>query len=161
MQQPLGDFNASFQSAGENLHQVAAAVGQAQAPGHLFDALSQRGAGQPVQVPLPAQILFHGELLVQTLRLEDNADASAALRPARVLRHARRSAARPSLGAINVERMRNSVDFPPPFGPSRPKISPSGTPKLTPDERDPLAVSVGQIFDRNDHRLGRSSSIRP
>jgi len=41
--------------------------------------------------------------------------------------------ARPWVGAIKVERMRNSVDLPPPFGPSKPKISPCFVSKLTPE----------------------------
>src|SRR5512142_1031350 len=40
--------------------------------------------------------------------------------------------AAPEVGGNNVVSMRISVDFPAPFGPSRPKISPSLTEKLIP-----------------------------
>ena len=39
--------------------------------------LAERGAAESVQVPLRAQILFHGERLVQALRLEHHADRAA------------------------------------------------------------------------------------
>src|SRR5262249_55948549 len=38
----------------------------------------------------------------------------------------------PAVGGRSVTSMRMSVDLPAPFGPSRPKISPSSTAKLTP-----------------------------
>src|SRR5262245_4925369 len=38
----------------------------------------------------------------------------------------------PAVGGRSVVSIRMSVDLPAPFGPSRPKISPSSTPKLTP-----------------------------
>src|SRR4029079_833861 len=38
----------------------------------------------------------------------------------------------PAVGVSSVVIMRMSVDLPAPFGPSRPKTSPSSTPKLTP-----------------------------
>ena len=38
----------------------------------------------------------------------------------------------PEVGGSSVTSMRISVDFPAPFGPSRPKISPSSTLKLMP-----------------------------
>src|SRR5579864_7631557 len=40
--------------------------------------------------------------------------------------------ARPDVGAMSVVSIRMSVDFPAPFGPSRPKTSPSSTSKVTP-----------------------------
>jgi hypothetical protein len=38
----------------------------------------------------------------------------------------------PDDGGSSVVNIRMSVDFPAPFGPRRPKISPSSTPKLMP-----------------------------
>ncbi len=77
MQQRFGDLDAAPQAAGERLHQIVAAVGQAQPLHGALHALAQRRAAQPVQVALRAQILFHGERLIQALRLEHHADAAA------------------------------------------------------------------------------------
>src|SRR4051812_31082054 len=40
--------------------------------------------------------------------------------------------ASPALGVSAVDKIRNSVVFPPPFGPNRPKISPECTLRLMP-----------------------------
>ena len=79
---------------------------------------------------LRAHVLFYRQRLVQALRLEHHAHVAPHRR--RVAHHvAAADEGRPSVGAIMVDRMRKSVDLPPPFGPSRPKISPFFTSKLT------------------------------
>ena len=77
VQQRLGDFDAAPQPARERLHEVLAAVGQAQALHGAFHALAQYRAAQAVQVALGAQVLLHGERLVQALRLENHAHLPA------------------------------------------------------------------------------------
>ena len=55
--------------------------------------------------------------------------------------------ARPSVGTIMVERMRKRVDLPPPFGPSRPKISPLLHLEADVRKRDAVAVAMGEILN--------------
>ncbi len=130
VQQRLGDFHAAPQAAGERLHQVLAAVGKPQPLHGALHAVAQDRAAQPVQMALRAQVLLHGERLVQALRLEDHAHLAAHGGGSRSTSWPAMMA-RPSVGTIMVDRMRKSVDLPPPFGPSRPKISPFFTSKLT------------------------------
>src|SRR5476651_448404 len=73
MQQRLGDLDPSAQAAGERFHDVFAAVHQAQTLHGPTHALAQHRAREAVQMALRAQVLFHGEGLVQALRLEDYA----------------------------------------------------------------------------------------
>ena len=88
-------------------------------------------AGDAVQMTLGAQVLADRQSFIQALGLEHDADACAA-RPADSLATSQpATSARPSEGTIMVERIRKRVDLPPPFGPSRPKISPWFTLKLT------------------------------
>src|ERR1022692_4456824 len=66
------------------------------------------------------------------------------------------TSARPPVGTIMVERMRKSVDFPPPFGPSKPKISPALTSKLTFESarRDPYRCGDNWLFKVSDNGVG-------
>ena len=47
--------------------------------------LAQGGAAEPVQMPLRAEILFHSQRLIETLRLEHHADRAP--HRGRVARH--------------------------------------------------------------------------
>jgi len=58
------------------------------------------------------------------------------------------------------------VVLPAPFGPSRPKTSPACTSKLTPAQRDRLAVPLVQLVHLDDRhaiepRRGRTRQDRP
>ena len=77
MQQRFGDFDAPAESAGQRLDQILAAVNETEAFHGAFHALAQNGAAEAVQMTLCAQILFHGQGLIETLRLEDNAHLPA------------------------------------------------------------------------------------
>src|SRR6185369_15320469 len=62
------------------LHQVAAAVCQAEPFHGAFHALGEDGAAEAVQVTLGAEVLLDGEGFVEALRLENHADMLADFR---------------------------------------------------------------------------------
>jgi hypothetical protein len=129
------------------------AVAHADPPEHLVDARFERRAVEAVEVPLVPHVLAHGELAVEARRLEHHADPPAhgvGLGDDVVARD------RPSReGARSVLMIRKRVVFPPPFGPSNPKISPLCISNEV-VEGARLAVRMGQSIDgENGLRSGR------
>ena len=109
---------------------------------------------------LPAQVLLDGELLVQALRLEHDAD----LAPHRIWLagdivpgdrgFARR---RRHHGGKDPEDRRLAAAV----GPEQSEDLALARLEADPGQRDPLAVAMSQIFGFDNHSLGRSSSIKP
>ena len=64
----------------------------------------------------------------------------------------------PSRGATSVLKMRNSVVLPPPLGPSKPKISPLPTSKLTLSNAVRSTVTVCQRFD-HEKRVAHGNQL--
>jgi len=97
-----------------------------------MNAPLQRRPAQAVEMSLMPEILISSEFKVDALRLKNHTDLPPQAR--RFLRRIRQPMiiARPALGIINVERIRNSVVFPLPFGPSSPNNSAGRTSNETP-----------------------------
>ena len=151
VQQSLGDLDAPFQAAGEGFDHLAQPIAQPKPSRDFVDALAQHSAGKPCRWPWPRRFSSTVSFLSRLCDWNTTPIFRRTASGSR-LTSCPQIDARPSLGAINVERMRNRVDLPPPFGPSSPKISPSGTLETNAGQRHALAISMGQIFDRNDHR---------
>ena len=98
----------------------------------LVDQPLALGARHAVQLGEDDQVLLDAQLEVAGHRLRDDADrlahAVGLLDDVEAVDRARC----PTVGGSSVVSMRISVDLPAPFGPSRPKISPSSTAKLMP-----------------------------
>src|ERR1035437_8776341 len=77
VEQRFGDLHAAAQTAGESIHQVLAAILEAETLHGVRHAIAQGGAAEAVQMPLRAEILFDGEGFIEALGLEDHADRAA------------------------------------------------------------------------------------
>src|SRR5215469_7354679 len=123
MQKAFGEFEAALHASRESLGSLVGAIEEVDARQHFFDAGLEGLAVESVEVSLMPEVFFRGELDVDALCLEDDADLAAA---------APRMTARPPLGSISVERMRKRVVLPLPLGPSSPNSSAAPTSKETP-----------------------------
>ena len=132
MQQTLGQFQPPLHAARKGLGFFLGPIRQSDARQHFRHARFQRRAMQTVEMALMPQILRRRQLAVDALRLKDHPNFPA--QRARVGgRHRNpRITARPPEGTIRVERIRNSVVLPLPFGPSNPNNSARRTSKETP-----------------------------
>ena len=131
MEQAFGELDAALHAAGESFYAIAGAVEQSDAGKNLVDAGFEFGPAQAVKVSLMPEILVGGELGIDALRLEDNADVAAQRSGlANRVEAGNRGAA--EVGTMSVERMRKRVVLPLPLGPSSPKSSAGRTSKETP-----------------------------
>ena len=113
-----------------------------------------------MQVALSAQILFHGEFLVQALRLENDADPPP--HGSRLANHVMaadggRASGRGHQCREDAEHRRLASAV----GAKQAEDLAFGNLKAHAGERDALAVAVRYVFNADDHRLGRSSNIKP
>ena len=82
VQQRAGDLQTARHPAGELRDEVVAAVAQVDELEHAGDALVDLVAGHAVEDGVEAEVLLGGELVVERLLLEDEADvAPHRLRP--------------------------------------------------------------------------------
>ena len=98
----------------------------------LVDAIAQVAAAHALDAALQHQVLAARAELVDAGVLRHVADRAphGVLRAAHVVPGDRAPCLRPA--CVSVTRTRTVVDLPAPFGPSRPKTSPSRTLKETP-----------------------------
>ena len=79
VEQSLGQFQAALHAAGESLGFLPGAVGEPDPAQHFLDARFQRCAAQAVEMALVPEIFGGGQLQVDALGLEDDADLAAQL----------------------------------------------------------------------------------
>ena len=97
----------------------------------VVDALLARRRRQAVEVGVELEVLATGELAVERGVLKDQPDPRA--NRAGILRTSKPATwATPDVGRMSVQRMLIVVDFPAPFGPRNPKISPALTSRSIP-----------------------------
>ena len=113
--------------AGVGLGAPVGGVGQPDQLEQLGGALTTGGAGDPVEAALELEQLPAGLDRIQADLLQRHADAAAHLRRRRRPRRGRRPIALPSVGGSSVHSILTMVDLPAPFGPRKPKTSPSET----------------------------------
>src|ERR1035437_7625260 len=77
VEQAFGQLDAALHTAGKCFHAVAGAVQQSYTREYLCDSLLEFGAAQPVEMSLMPEIFIGGELGVDALGLEDDADVAA------------------------------------------------------------------------------------
>src|SRR5208337_1569847 len=77
MEQSFGKFDAPLHSSGKCFYAIGGAVEQSHAGEDLVDALLEFGTAQAVEVSLMPEVLVGGELEVDALGLEDDADMAA------------------------------------------------------------------------------------
>ncbi len=77
MEQSFGYFDSPAKAARKRIHHVFAAIQKTQPLHGAFHTAAQIGAVKTMQMALAAQVLFDGERLIETLRLENHADALA------------------------------------------------------------------------------------
>ena len=107
---------------------------------------------------LMPEVFGRGQLHVDALRLEDYADlaaqtvgVSAASNPM--------ITARPPTGIISVERIRNRVVLPLPFGPSSPNSSASSHVEGHAVQGGAAVIAVHQILDGNHNGNGKRALL--
>src|SRR5215472_16418496 len=77
MQKAFGEFEAALHASGESLGSLVGAIEEVDARQHFFDTGFEGLAVEPVEVSLMPEIFFRGELDVDALCLEDDADLAA------------------------------------------------------------------------------------
>ena len=90
------------------------------------------GPAHALQATLEDEVLAPGRLAVDARGLRDVADRAPHGPRLGARRRGPRRSRVPRPAFVSVARMRTVVDLPAPFGPSRPKTSPSGTEKRIP-----------------------------
>ena len=109
-------------------------------------------------MPLVAQVLGHGQFLVEAGGLKHDADRRADRRrlPAQV--EAQDLDVALLAVGISVESRRNSVVLPPPLGPRKAKISPGAIAQAQVGKRLPRAVVIDEVRDVNAPETGSWST---
>ena len=131
VEERLGQLHSAPQSARQRARPVPGAVGEPEAVQGARDPAGQVGPREAVEVPLVEEVFTDGELEIEGRRLEHHPQPPA--HPGGVGGEVRPSISTvPRWAGSRVARMRNSVVFPPPLGPKKPKISPDATSKSTP-----------------------------
>src|SRR5208283_4301867 len=77
MEQSFGELDAALHASGKSFHAIGAAVEQSDAGEDFVDSRFEFGAAQTVEVSLMPEVFVGGQLGVDTLGLEDNADVAA------------------------------------------------------------------------------------
>ena len=77
MKQTLGELDAALHASGESFDPIGGAVEQSDAGQNFVDSCLEFGAAQAVEVSLMPEIFVGGELGIDALRLEDDADVAA------------------------------------------------------------------------------------
>src|SRR5215469_11024229 len=74
MQQSLGELDAPLHASGKRFHPISCALQQPDAAQNLLNAFLQGRTAESVQMPLVPEVFISGELRIDALRLEDDAD---------------------------------------------------------------------------------------
>src|ERR1035437_3043596 len=77
VEQAFGEFDAALHASGKCFHAVAGAVQQSYTREYLCDSLLELGTTQAVEVSLMPEIFIRGELGIDALGLEDDANVAA------------------------------------------------------------------------------------
>jgi hypothetical protein len=75
VQQTFGQLDATTQAARERFAKIVAAVSEPQPREHVVGTAAEFFTGQPVEMPLMAEVLGDGQLFVQTRGLKHDADS--------------------------------------------------------------------------------------
>ena len=154
------DLDAPAHAAGEVLDRRLAPLRELDRLQQLVDQALALAARHAVELGEDEQVLLDAQLEVAGQGLRDDADRAPHVVGAASLTSKPFTSAVPAVGGSSVVSMRMSVDLPAPFGPSRPKISPSSTREAHPVHGGEVAEALDDLadVDRRHRRPQRTGS---